>query len=277
MNKKETVNVVPAIEKILSGTTLDEPTTETPKTKVDGRSKEYKSTVKRVAEGGRRKNGEGLDARSKSFKDTFARISAKTERKTENEPKTDDAKEEPQVEEGWYGKGKKKKKNGKKKEMKEMFSDVDFLIDQLTNMMEHLDKSEFIDVVSTEVKGVSSKTAQKMFEDYWKLSNKDRKDYSISDWKDWLMEYGIRESVNEEETEVSELQYQDTPKYRGGASVVRGGLAMNDERLGKMRIMMRNIAKFEGVDALADEICDALDRSDGMKLAQAIIKKKKSY
>jgi hypothetical protein len=263
MNKKETVNVVPAIEKILSGTALDQPT-EKPITKVDGRSKEYKSTVKRVAEGGRKKDGEGLDARSKSFKDTFARISAKAEKKIENEPKEeDDAKEEPQVEEGWYEKGKKKKKKGNKKEMKEMFSDVDFLIDQLTNMMEHLDKSEFIDVVSTEVKGVSSKTAQKMFEDYWKLS-------SISDWKDWLMGYGIRESVNE-------LQTQSSPKYRGGASVVRGGLAMTDERLGKLRIMMRNIAKFEGVDALANEICDALDRSDGMKLAQAIIKKKKSY
>ena len=86
-----------------------------------------------------------------------------------------------------------------------------------------------------------------------------------------------KKDVVEEEIEVNELQYQSSPTYRGGSAIDRGGLAMTDERLGKLRIMMRNIARFEGVDALANEICDALDRSDGMKLAQAIIKKKKSY
>ena len=86
-----------------------------------------------------------------------------------------------------------------------------------------------------------------------------------------------RNTTVEEESDVNELQYQDSPSYRGGSSIVRGGLAMTDDRLGKLRIMMRNIAKFEGIDVLADEICDALDRSDGMELAQAIIKKKRSY
>ena len=71
-----------------------------------------------------------------------------------------------------------------------------------------------------------------------------------------------KKDVVEEETEVNELQYQDSPSYRGGSSVVRGGLAMTDERLGKLRIMMRNIARFEGVGVLADEISDALSSSE---------------
>ena len=37
---------------------------------------------------------------------------------------------------------------------------------------------------------------------------------------------------------------------------------MTDERLGKLRIMMRNIARFEGVGVLADEISDALSSSE---------------
>ena len=76
---------------------------------------------------------------------------------------------------------------------------------------------------------------------------------------------------------VNELQYQDSPSYRGGSSIVRGGLAMSDDRIKKLKVMMSNIVKYEGIDVLADEICDALDRSDGMELAQAIIKKKRSY
>ena len=71
-----------------------------------------------------------------------------------------------------------------------------------------------------------------------------------------------KKDLVEEETEVNELQYQDSPSYRGGSSVVRGGLAMTDERLGKLRIMMRNIARFEGVGVLADEISDALSSSE---------------
>ena len=86
-----------------------------------------------------------------------------------------------------------------------------------------------------------------------------------------------KKDVVEEETEVNELQYQDSPSYRGGSSVVRGGLAMTDDRIKKLKVMMSNIVKYEGIDVLADEICDALDRSDGMELAQAIIKKKRSY
>ena len=71
-----------------------------------------------------------------------------------------------------------------------------------------------------------------------------------------------KKGVVEEEIEVNELQYQSSPTYRGGSAILRGGLAMTDERLGKLRIMMRNIARFEGVGVLADEISDALSSSE---------------
>ena len=47
--------------------------------------------------------------------------------------------------------------------------------------------------------------------------------------------------IKEYVKELDELQKMSSPSYKGKASVVRGGLAMTDERLGKMRIMMRNI------------------------------------
>ena len=70
------------------------------------------------------------------------------------------------------------------------------------------------------------------------------------------------ETIDELTTQVDELQKMDSPSYRGKAAVVRGGLAMTDERLGKMRIMMRNIVKNEGADTLADELKSALSASE---------------
>ena len=68
--------------------------------------------------------------------------------------------------------------------------------------------------------------------------------------------------IKEYVKELDELQKMSSPSYKGKASVVRGGLAMTDERLGKMRIMMRNIVKNEGADTLADELKSALSASE---------------
>ena len=78
-NKFKTKDVVPAIEKILSGTALDEPTEKPKNEKVDGRTKEYKNAVKRMSNGGRRKDGP--DGRSKSYKETVSRIAARTSKR----------------------------------------------------------------------------------------------------------------------------------------------------------------------------------------------------
>ena len=111
-NKFKTKNVVPEIEKILSGTALDEPEEEPKTEKVDGRTKEYKSAVKRMSNGGRRKDGP--DGRTKSYKETVSRIAARASNK------------DVQVEEST--------------QLNELFSDVDFVIDQLSNSMEHFQR-----------------------------------------------------------------------------------------------------------------------------------------
>ena len=73
----------------------------------------------------------------------------------------------------------------------------------------------------------------------------------------------MNEVIKQYTDKINELkQDYSSPKYKGGASVVRGGLAMTDERLGKLRIMMRNIVKFEGADALANEIKNALTSTE---------------
>ncbi len=163
-NKFRTKNVVPAIEKILSGTALDEPKEEPKTEKVDGRTKEYKNAVKRLNDGGRRKDGP--DGRSKSYKETVSRIAARA------------SKSEIQVEES-------------KQEINELFSDVDFLIDQLSNSMEYYSEDDFVEFMGAEIK-MSPKIAKQMFRDYWELSAMDRMMYGIDDWKVFLAKYGIR-------------------------------------------------------------------------------------
>ena len=47
------------------------------KTKVDGRSRDYRSTVSRISDGKKKKTGEGLDGRTKSYKETMKRIASR--------------------------------------------------------------------------------------------------------------------------------------------------------------------------------------------------------
>ncbi len=161
-NKFRTKNVVPAIEKILSGTALDEPKEEPKTEKVDGRTKEYKNAVKRMDGGGRRKDGP--DCRTKGYRATVARIAARSSKNT-------------QMEES-------------KEEINELFSDVDFLIDQLSNSMEYYSEDEFAEFMSDEIK-MSPKIAKQIFNDYWKLSATDRMNNGGDDWKVFLAKHGI--------------------------------------------------------------------------------------
>ena len=75
------------------------------------------------------------------------------------------------------------------------------------------------------------------------------------------------EKIEENSTKIDELHRDDgsvmsSPKYKGKTSVVRGGVAMTDEVLGRMRIVVRNIVKTEGADVLADELKNALSTSE---------------
>ena len=159
-NRFQTKDIVSAL---LSGKALDDK--EEQIEKVDGRTKEYKGAVKRMGGGGRRK--EGPDCRTKGYRATVARIAARASKSVD-----------VQVEEG------------SKKELNELFSDVDFLIDQLSNSMEFYNEDEFVEFMSDEIK-ISPEIASEIFNDYLKLSPQVRNQNAYG-WKKWLEKYCIR-------------------------------------------------------------------------------------
>ena len=145
-------------------------------------------------------------------------------------------------------------------ELTEKFSDLEYLIDQLSNSMDHYDEKGFVDHMSSETR-ISSDVLKKIYQDYQKLSTQ-VKNQNAYGWEQWLKAYhGIKESVEER---------FDGPSYRGRPTTVRSGVAMSDDSLDRMRIMMRNISKFEGVDVLADEISTALSRSEIQELKRLL-------
>ena len=78
-------DLIDRIRRIIGGESRDGEIPDEPemiKTKVDGRSKEFKQAVQRIGNGQKRKSGEGLDGRSKTYKDTLKRIQTKKEKLT---------------------------------------------------------------------------------------------------------------------------------------------------------------------------------------------------
>ncbi len=152
------------VSALLSGKALDDKE-EQQSEKVDGRTKDYKNAVKRMGSGGRRKDGP--DCRTKGYRATVARIAARASKSVD-----------VQVEEG------------SKKELNELFSDADFLVDQLSNSMEFYTEKEFVEFMGDEIR-MSPEIASEIFNDYWKLSPMVR-DQNAYGWKKWLEQYGIR-------------------------------------------------------------------------------------
>lgn len=78
--------------------------------------------------------------------------------------------------------------------------DLNFLIDQLTNSMEHYDKKGFVSHLSKETK-YDKKALASIFEKYWDLNAHQRLQFSTKDWNKWLMHnrfnLGESKSVNE--------------------------------------------------------------------------------
>ena len=204
--------------------------------KVDGRTKNYKTAVKRMSDGGRRK-GDGIDCRTKGYKATVARIAARASTKP-------DAVVTKEANENF---------------LTEKLSDIEFVIDQLANSMEFFDEDEFVEFISSQT-NISEDVLRTIYQDYQKLSAQ-VKNQNAYGWEKWLEGYGIKESVEER---------YDSPSYRGRPTTVRSGVAMSDEGLGRMRIMMRNISKFEGVDVLANEISSALSSSEIQELKRLL-------
>ena len=125
------------------------------------------------------------------------------------------------------------------------------MIDQLINSMEHYDEKSWIEHMSSET-DLPPDVLREIWKEWIELSGQ-VKGQNAYGWEKWLEKFGIKESVKER---------YDSPSYKGRVSTVRGGVAMTDDSLDRMRIMMRNISKFEGVDVLADEISNALSNSE---------------
>ncbi len=49
--------------------------------KIDGRTRDYRSTVSRITDGKKKKSGQGIDGRTKSYKTTMNRINTRRARK----------------------------------------------------------------------------------------------------------------------------------------------------------------------------------------------------
>ena len=79
------------------------------------------------------------------------------------------------------------------KQVTEGLSDLEFVIDQLSNSMEYYDEKEFVSHLSKETKYNASQL-KKVFKAYWKLGAMERNDMFMGgDPKSWLKKLGIRE------------------------------------------------------------------------------------
>ena len=146
------------------------------------------------------------------------------------------------------------------KQLDEKFTDIEYVIDQLINSMEHYDEKSWIEHMSSET-DLPSDVLREIWKEWVELSGQ-VKGQNAYGWKKWLERFGIKESSVEEK--------YASPSYKGRPSAVRGGVAMTDDSLGRMRIMMRNISKLEGVDVLANEISTALSSSEIQELKRLL-------
>ena len=84
---------------------------------------------------------------------------------------------------------------------------LNFLIDQLVNAMEHIeDENEFVNHINQEIL-IKKPILKKIYKAYWKLSPQKRLKWAIQDWKKWLNQYGLREGV------INEMSDDENPQY----------------------------------------------------------------
>ena len=75
----------------------------------------------------------------------------------------------------------------------ENMSDLEFVVDQLANSMEHYDEKEFVKHMSTETK-YNANSLKKVFNAYWDLGARERDDTftRVNTAKPWLKKFGIK-------------------------------------------------------------------------------------
>ena len=90
------------------------------------------------------------------------------------------------IDAAWSAKGE------KKNEINEANNEnINFLIDQLVNSMEHYNASEFVSHIGKET-GFDKNILRKIFKGYWKLDSRLRSESDSDYWKYWLRTMGLK-------------------------------------------------------------------------------------
>lgn len=78
------------------------------------------------------------------------------------------------------------------KQVREGWSDLEFVIDQLANSMDYYNEKEFVSHLSKETK-YNAGQLKKVFKAYWKLGPMEKHDMFMGGYaKPWLRKLGIR-------------------------------------------------------------------------------------
>ena len=100
----------------------------------------------------------------------------------------------------------------------ENMSDLEFVVDQLANSMEHYDEKEFVKHMSKETK-YNANSLKKVFNAYWDLNARKRDDMftRVNTAKPWLKKFGIKEEIQS----INENLWSGI-KLRGSATGTNG-------------------------------------------------------
>jgi hypothetical protein len=77
------------------------------------------------------------------------------------------------------------------KELKEAtMSNLDFVIDQLSNSMEFYDEDDFVELLQQEL-GASPAVGKKVWDDYQEMDTIEKFENSAKDWEEFLSGFGL--------------------------------------------------------------------------------------
>lgn len=73
---------------------------------------------------------------------------------------------------------------------------IDSLLDMLINSMEHYSEKDFVEAAK-EAGFADASQMKKVYNGYWDIGAKDRNDWDIKEWINWLKKQGLKESLQE--------------------------------------------------------------------------------
>ena len=131
----------------------------------------------------------------------------------------------------------------------ENMSDLEFVVDQLANSMEHYDEKEFVDHMSKETK-YNANSLKKVFNAYWDLGARERDDTftRINTAKPWLKKFGIKEeiqSINEGLWSGLKTRSRGTKGWKGDRSMAWGSGTSFEQILWKLSPKEGHLSRYQ--------------------------------